>query len=260
MAEVTDIEDVQDELETVSEEKEQSAVSEVPPVEDKKPEDDIPEKYRGKSLKQIVDELEHANKYMGQYANELGEVRRLADELIKSQLKPEKEIKEVDFFENPQEAIKRQIESNPEVQAAKQYAVQARQAQAKAEFERKHPDYQGIIQDKEFGEWVMGSKVRQKLWKEAVAYDVDSADELFSTYKELKKVKAAQVQSKLTEEEKVSRDKTLKAASVETGGSGETGRKIYRRADLINLKLRDPRKFAAMQDEIDAAYREGRVK
>ena len=259
MAEITDIEDVQSEIETESENKEQSAVSVEPPVEDKKPEDDIPEKYRNKSLKQIVEELEHANKSMGRYANELGEVRRLADELIKSQLKPEKveKVPEVDFFENPQEAIKRQIESNPEVQAAKQYAVMARQAQAKAEFEKKHPDYQGIIQDEEFGKWVMGSKVRQKLWQEAVAYDVDSADELFSTYKQLKQ---ARPQVKMTEEDKASRDKTLKAASVETGGSSESSKKVYRRADLINLKLRDPRKFAAMQDEIDAAYREGRVK
>ncbi len=257
MAEVMD-DIVQDELETESENKEQSAESNAPPVEEKPVEDEIPERHRGKSMKQIIEELEHANKSMGKYANELGEVRRLADELIKSQLKPNETqpAKEVDFFENPQEAIKKQIESNPEVQAAKQYAMQAKQAQAKAEFQRRHPDYENVIKDEDFGRWVMASKVRQSLWQQAVAYDVDSADELFSTYKQLKTVK----QVKLSEEEKVSRDKTLKAASVETGGSGESGKKIYRRADLINLKLRDPRKFSAMQDEIDAAYREGRVK
>jgi len=47
---------------------------------------------------------------------------------------------------------------------------------------------------------------------------------------------------------------------VDTGGSGETTRKVYRRADLIRLKMRDPGKYDAMSDEIMAAYSEGRVK
>lgn len=264
MAEVTDIEDVGMEIEPAAEDKEQSAESTESAQESKTTtEKVIPRKYQGRSVEELVDELERTKHSMGKYANELGEVRRLADELIKSQLTPEKKeepAKEVDFFENPQEAIRRQIEQNPEVQAAKQYAVQARQAQAKAEFEKKHPDAQAILQEKEFGDWLMASKVRQKLWKEAVAYDVDSADELFSTYKQLKAVKAAQTQSKVDEDDKASRDAALKSASVETSGTGESSKKIYRRADLINLRLRDPAKFAAMEDEINAAYRERRVR
>ncbi len=259
MPEIQEVEDL-NEIDAVTEEiKEQSAESVEQQVSETKPEDEIPEKYRGKPLKQIVEELEHANKSMGRYANELGEVRRLADELIKSQLKPKEEIKEVDFFENPQEAIRKQIESNPEVLAAKQYAAEARKALAKAAFEQKHPDYQGIIQSKDFGEWVMGSKIRQKLWNEAIAYDVDAADELFSTFKQLKGIRQQQ-EVRVDPAEKAARQASLKSASVETSGSGESSKKIYRRADLINMKLRDPGKFERMQDEIDAAYREGRVK
>lgn len=52
----------------------------------------------------------------------------------------------------------------------------------------------------------------------------------------------------------------MQAAAVDTGGSGESGKKVYRRTDLIRLKMRDPAKFKDMQDEIDLAYQQGRVK
>ena len=259
MADIQDLDEVS-ELDAVTEElKEQSAESVESEVSEAKPEDEIPEKYRGKPLKQIVEELEHANKSMGRYANELGEVRRLADELIKSQLKPKEETKEVDFFENPQEAIRKQIESNPEVLAAKNYAIQARQAQAKQALAQKHPDFGQIIQDKEFAQWVGSSNIRRRLFQEAEAYNLEAADELFSTFKQLKGVRPQQ-EVRIDPAEKAARQASLKSASVETSGSGESSKKIYRRADLINLRLRDPGKFARMQDEIDAAYRENRVK
>lgn len=265
MAEITDDAVVNSEVETASEIKDQSAASTEPAQAPAAPaEPPIPKKYQGKSVNELIDELETTKRSMGKYANELGEVRRLADELIKSQLKPEKKeepIKEIDFFENPQEAIRKQIESNPEVQAAKQFAVQAKQAQAKAEFERKHPDYQGIIQDKDFGEWVMGSKVRQKLWKEAVDYDVDSADELFSTYKQLKGINARQQQTtEVDPVEQASRDAALKSASVDAGGTGESTRKIWSRSKIMHMRLYEKAKFEANREEIERAYAEGRVK
>ena len=245
------------ELDAVSEqvEQEQSAESSES-VEVKEPEFEVPEKYKGKSQKQIFDELEHANKSMGRYANELGELRKLTDELIKSQLKPKaEEPKEVDFFENPQEAIRRQIEANPEVLAAKQYAIQARQAQARAEFERRHPDAMQIVQEQEFADWIKKSKVRTELFQKANAYDLDAGDELLSTYKELKSVRTA----KLSEAEKQSRDKTLKAASVESSGTGESSKKILRRSDILKLMM-NPAKYRDRQKEIEPAYAEGRVR
>ena len=255
--------DEQNEIDAVSEqiEEEQSAASSEGGQE-KEPEFEIPEKYKGKPLKQVFEELEHANKSMGRYANELGELRKLSDELIKSQLKPQQEQpapKEVDFFENPQEAIRRQIESNPEVLAAKQYAIQAQQAQAKAEFARRHPDAGAIVQDKDFGEWIMKSKVRTEMFRKANAFDLDQADELLSTYKELRGVKAPQQQAVLSEPEKAARDKSLSAASVESSGTGESSKKILRRADILKLMM-NPAKYREREAEIAQAYSEGRVR
>jgi hypothetical protein len=47
---------------------------------------------------------------------------------------------------------------------------------------------------------------------------------------------------------------------VDTGGSGEATKKIYRRADLIRLKMTDPDRYESLQPEIMRAYTEGRVK
>ena len=43
-------------------------------------------------------------------------------------------------------------------------------------------------------------------------------------------------------------------------GTGESGKRVYRRADLIRLKMQDPARYDALSDEIMAAYAEGRVK
>ena len=244
------------ELDTVSEiiEGQESAVKPESVVDDV-----IPEKYRGKSVKELVDIVEHANKSMGRYANELGEVRKLADELIRSQLKPQEKEQarpEVDFFENPQEAIRQAVESNPKVQAAESYAIAAQQEMAKQRLAQLHPDFGSIIQDGKFTEWVEASPTRKRLFQEANSYNVDSANELFSTFKELKAVR----QPKVSDEEKASRAKTMSAAAVDTGGSGEVSKKIFKRSDILRIMAFDKPKYAAMADEISRAYREGRVR
>jgi len=88
-------------------------------------------------------------------------------------------------------------------------------------------------------------------------YDADSADELFSLWKERKTV--AQQTAKV---EKQARKQTLKAANTGNArGSAEGSRKkVYRRADIIKLMKNDPDRYQALSDEIMAAYAEGRVK
>lgn len=262
MAEVQEFEQEVGELETVVEKIEQQESKAEP---ESPPEDDIPAEFKGKTVKDIVGIALHARKEMGRQANELGEIRKLADELIKSQLKPkEPEVappKEVDFFENPQEAIRRAVESNPKVQAAEQYAVQAQRQLAKQQLHQMHPDMGQIVTDPEFQQWVTASPVRKHLLQQAdQAYDLNAANELLSTFKEIRQVKVQQQQRQVSEVEKTARNQAMQSAAVDTGGSGETTRKIYRRADLIRLKMTDPSRYDAMNDEILQAYSEGRVK
>lgn len=247
---------------------EQESLGELEIVEDKiqqeveKPkavDDDLPQQFRGKSIKEIADYAASTERSLSRQGQELGEVRRLADDLLKAQLVQKSESekpKEIDFFEDPQAAIRREIDNNPRVIASENHYRQMQIEQAKATLLRNHPDVGDIMQDPEFSKWVNGSKVRTSLFQHAENYDLDAAEELLSTFKELKGVR----QKKEVVVDNTVRDATLRSVSVDTGGSGETSKKVYRRADLIRLKMREPDRYDAMSDEIMRAYNEGRVR
>ena len=229
-------------------------------VPDTKPE--LPDRYRNKSLEDIVKMHQEAEKVIGRQAQEVGEVRKLADELIKQNLgaksQPvEKEEPEVDFFEDPKKAIQKTIETHPDVLAARDASAQFRLLQAKQKLAQTHPDYEQVVQNEDFANWVKSSPVRIGLYAKADAEaDFDAANELLSTYKELRGVRTKQVEQQAS----ATRQQTMKAAQVDSGGTGESSKRVYRRADLIRLKMTDPARYDALSDEIMAAYAEGRVK
>jgi len=224
--------------------------------------DDIPDKYRGKQLSDIIKMHQEAEKLIGKQAQEVGEVRKLADELIKQNLagKPQpikEEEPEVDFFENPQAAVRKTVDNHPDVLAARQASQEFKKMQIQQKLAQEHPDFGQIVQDADFVNWVKSSPVRIGLYAKADGeYDYDSANELLSTYKQLKGVKAKQT----SDAGETQRKSNLKAASVDVGGTGESGKRVYRRADLIRLKMTDPNRYDALSEEIMAAYAEGRVK
>ena len=54
---------------------------------------------------------------------------------------------------------------------------------------------------------------------------------------------------------------SLKLATNEKGGKKSSkSKKVYKRTELIKLKIHDPRRYESMSTEINAAYAEGRVK
>lgn len=244
------------ELEAVEQEQEVEQQVEGAGVEE---DAEIPVQWRGKSFKEVAKAAADLEKSLSRQGQELGDLRRLTDDIIKAQLKPEKDVeqtKDVDFFENPDVAIANKVSTHPDVLAAKQIAIQVRQEQAKQRLMQLHPDFGNIMQDPQFAEWVRAKPKRIEMLRQAHAYDVDAADELFSTFKELKGVRSKEV----SEAEVQKRDKSLKSAAVDAGGSGEGSKKYFSRRLLREMQIKQPSKFAAMRNEIDAAYREGRIK
>lgn len=223
----------------------------------------IPDKYKDKSLEDIVKMHQEAEKMIGRQAQEVHEVRSLADQLLKRQLESDSKVQtvestpEVDFFENPQDSIKRAIENNPAVLEAKQANLELKRMKTAQQLASKHPDFGSIANDTGFQEWVKASPIRLSLYAKADAeFDFSSADELLTTYKELKQVRNNNIQ----ETGKKQQAQALRAAGVDTSGSGEVAKKVYRRADLIRLKMTDPDRYELLQPEIMAAYAQGRVK
>jgi len=228
-------------------------------VEETKPK--LPKLYEGKSLEDVIRMHQDANSMIGKQAEEVGEVRRLADELLKQNLSSKQqqvEVEpEVDFFENPQKAVQGQIDKHPDVLAARQAGQDFKKMQIQQRLNAEHPDYSQVVNDTGFQEWVKSSPIRLGLYARADGdFDFDSANELLSTYKELRGIKAKES----GQAETAARTKTMKAAQVDVGGSGESSKRVYRRADLIRLKMTDPSRYESLNDEILAAYAEGRVR
>jgi hypothetical protein len=230
--------------------------------------DIIPEKYKGKSVEEIVKMHQEAEKLIGRQANEVHEVRSLADQLLKQQLetqakqaKPIEESLEEDFFADPASAVNRQVEKHPAVLEARQAALEMKKMKTAQQLSTKHPDFATIASDAGFQDWVKSSAIRINLFAKADAeYDFESADELLSTYKELRQIKQQNQAAQSAAVESKSQEQAMKAATVDVGGAGETSRKVYRRADLIKLRMTDPDRYMQMSDEIMQAYSEGRVK
>jgi hypothetical protein len=205
---------------------------------------------------------QEAEKLIGKQAQEVGEVRKLADELIRQNLgSKQQQIKqdepEIDFFDDPKKAVQRTVDSHPDILAARQATLEMKRSQIQQKLANEHPDFGDIAKDQDFANWVKSSPVRIELFKRADAeFDYDSANELLSTFKQLRGVKKQQNESS----GEATRKQNLKAVGVDVGGSGESSRKVYRRADLIRLKMQDPNRYDALSDEIMTAYAEGRVR
>ena len=250
--ETTDQLDIQDTVETPQEEEQ--------PVQ----EPNIPEKYQGKSVEKLVQMHQELEKFSGKQSTEVGELRKVVDNYIQTELNtqpaPEEQQHQddTDFFIDPKTAVNRAIDNHPKIREAEAYAQQNRQQATLSQLRAKHPDMESILQNTSFAEWIKGSRVRTKLFVEAdQGYDYDSADELFTLWKERN-----QVVQQTAQAEKEARKSAVKSATTGNARGTAEGsrRKVYRRADIIKLMKTDPERYNSLSDEILQAYAEGRVR
>jgi len=222
--------------------------------------EELPQHYRGKTPAELIKMHQEAESRLGQQGEEVGKLRSIVDDFILKQTKSNEpdEAEEIDFFADPDKAVEHKIANHPTLKQLEQLGVQMQQSQTLAALQQKHPDLKEIAVSPEFQKWIMGSKVRQQLYEQANnQYNYDAADELFSTWKEIRNVTKQTV-----EVERKERKQALNAAST-GGASGSTeapSKKIYRRADIIELMRTDPKRYQAMSNEIMQAYRENRVR
>ena len=263
MAKIIDVERQEQEEQQVEEQLSQfEAPEEEEQLTPEQQETELPDKYQNKSVSELAQMHQEAEKLLGRQSSEVGELRKVVDSYIQTQLTPEQapqqQDEEIDFFTDPNEAVNRAIQNHPKIKEAEAVTNQYRQSNAMATLKSKHPEMEAILQDTKFAEWIQASPTRTRLFVEAdQQYNTDAADELFSNWKERQNIvqQTAQV-------EQQARKQTAKAASTgNPRGSGEkAAKKIYRRADIINLMQKDPDRYAQLAPEILQAYAEKRVR
>ena len=225
----------------------------------------VPEKFQGKSIEDIVSSYTSLEKELGRKGQEIGELRKLSDDFLRTQVQsnqqnnPQSAEEETDFFEDPQAAIRREIDNHPKIKEAERANAARSQQDTMQQVQQQHPDAQEIVGSAEFQEWVSQSKIRQRTFNDANNYDYDSANELLSTWKERKLITKTNA---VNNAQKETKKQALISGKSESRSSGDSigGKKIYRRSDLIRLKQTDPSRYESLGDEIYRAYAEGRVK
>ena len=223
--------------------------------------DDLPEKYRGKSAKEIAMMHQEAEKLIGKQGSEVGELRKVVDDYIRAQTSKDLETKQPelddgDFFVDPKSTVNKAIDSHPAIREAKEAAFVMKRNDTLAKLGSKYPDFMETVEDPAFIDWIKSSKVRTELFVRAESQlDFDSADELLSTWEDKRAVT-----KKALDTSKMDRDKQLKTADVGSNAANEkVAKKKYRRSDIIELMKTNPAKYNAIAPEIMQAYAEGRV-
>ena len=227
----------------------------------------VPEKYAGKTLEDVINMHQNSESLIGKQGQELGEQRKLVQSLIEAQnatqttTPPEEKTSfEDQFYSDPAQAVNSAIENHPEVVNARKERQQVQQQHQLSVLEKAYPDWQDRVSTKDFQDWVGSSEIRTEMFRKADSdFRPDYAIELFDMYDKINMIDKTQ---EVKKEESKKRQDALKKTSSETRSSGDSlgGKKIYRRADLINLQVTDPNRYEALQDEIYSAYQEGRVK
>lgn len=228
----------------------------------------VPEKYKGKSIQEVISMHQNAESLVGKQSGEVGELRNIVDDFIKNQNTSQStqdttETEEIDFLDDPAAAVKKAIDEHPDVVAARGTKQSLEQQAATKAITDKHPDIGEMFKDQNFIDWVGSSQYRTNALRKANdSYDIDAADEVFGTWKELQASKAPP-EGTDDADAAVKAEASKNLADAQTGvvnqGAGES-KKIYRRSDIRNLMITDREKYESLQPELQLAYREGRVR
>jgi hypothetical protein len=233
--------------------------------------DPLPEKFANKSVhdvakmyQQLESKMGEQGDLIGKQTQELNHLRHTLDAFAlrnqgQSQEPEEKPIEEADFFSDPQTTVNRAIEQHPALQQAQDMAKKMAYAQSLTTLQQRHPDLKEIVSSDDFKKWITSSPNRVQRYQKADQYgDVNEADDLITTYKEVKQVeKQAKAVGQKAQKQAV---KNASTGAVRGNSDARSSKKIYWVHDLAELYKTDQARYEAMGDEILRAYAEGRVR
>ena len=231
-------------------------------VEVEEPEEEVPEQYRGKSQVELAKMLQDAQQEIGHKGNELGALRKSLNS------SPHSNPQRRNQSRNPQTMwitlSTRRQRSTDRLITIRHYGRPSKlcsrcSTHRAATLQQRHPDVKDVVASEDFRKWVSESPARVSRYQKADQLgDVDEADDLISTFKQIRQAGTAAKEVATKAQKQAVRSASVGASqgAATDGGS----RRIYRRADIRQLMRTDPDRYEALQPEIMKAYAEGRVK
>lgn len=250
-----------EEQEAEAEGEDKQETTEEPPEEEK-----LPEKYRGKSIQDVVQMHQNAERAMHQKANELNDLeKRLLkgiDDAIDRQLGNDSKDKPIvsmeELLEDPQGAILKVVQSvNKQASSESEEVAPQVEVMTEEQFITKHEDHEAIGGSEEFANWLQAAPARlHKLTDALEKNDYGVADELLVSFKEVHPEIAAKKKEADTEREEA--EKTLSGTRSSRSSNKSKGQMI-KESTIIKKMNSDPDWYVTNSAEINQAYEDGRV-
>lgn len=231
----------------------------------------IPDKFKGKSVEDMIHIAQNAEKLISRQGAELGQMRRYADELISLKKQPTTQTKEEvrqplnveTLLNDPEKAFNNAV-NNSDVAIRAQRAEEAVQRLERKiteqEFVSSHSSFKDDMNNPDFINWTQKNDVRKALGQAAAQENFVAAKNLWDMWEEHKEL----VGTKSEPSSKAKRvPSTVKQAPAESRGKPN-----YSRAKLMELRMKvqdgDPVATARWNDakfqaNMIAAYDEDRV-
>jgi hypothetical protein len=236
------------------------------------PEKVLPEKFKGKSVFDLVDMYQNAERKISEQGSQLGELRGLTDQILglkkdnAETLKDRPKVTAEDLLNDPDVALNQVIDHSKvaERQTVTENRLEALEKSiGQREFEGKHPDFVKDVSDPDFRDWISGNKARIYLLKELNSnYNFEAGQALWDMWEERKE---------LTNKDPnpTKRQVIRQATTVRNSPGGGESKPTYSRAKLLELQTKALQGDASararwndpdFQKEYQDAYAEGRVK
>jgi hypothetical protein len=169
----------------------------------------------------------------------MGDYRKLIDEYVSAtpeDSQPAAEdvspITPDDIFDNPDEAVRRAVDSHPailEVKELKQSLEDDRTAALRSAFNERHPTAEAVAATPEFANWVNEDATRLELAQRGHQFDMISADALFDLWEAEMAVQAVAVEDETA---------AVDAVGLETGTTVEPlAPERYSRGEMLEQKI-----------------------
>lgn len=261
-----------------------AALSGNPPPADPPADDGLPEKFKGKTAKEIAEAYVNLESELGRVRNDIGDLREeartwraLAEDLgtqIRRPAEPERkpvEISPDQLISDPRNSIQAVVDDlldkrlEPIVKDTRRVARDVEVS----EFVRDFPNYVEIGNDPEFKEFVAKSPRRRELAVRALEKeDIKAMRSLLEDWNERKELIASLSKKQEEHQEQTPAAPTgvEGARKVATERPGNTAAvpsgRIFYQTDVINVMLTDPDRYysAPYQEELMKAIRERRFK
>lgn len=233
---------------------------------------EIPEKYRGKSLEEVIEMHRNAERRIGALSNELGTMRGIVTDLSKITRQPQETRTSVEddvdltgdeLIADPVKAIRKVVKRDIERTELDRRESEL-QAQVQLETQRLLNDFGdigAITQTEEFQEFATRTASRREDFQTA-AYgegmaQVRAARRLLEDYADYKELVSKQNRNKRDEEV----DEAKRSSTEGGGNAGRVSSKpVFKESEVLEVISKEPEKWRSpsYQAEIMKAIKEGR--